>query len=109
MTPWPTPPQEDRYVLRLYVAGHSPRAAQAIANVKRICEDHLQGLYTLEVVDLYQQPQLAAGEQIVAVPTLIRALPQPLRRVIGDLSNTEKVLIGLDLKKQTPDDTAAAE
>jgi len=95
--------------LRLYVAGHSPRAAQAIANVKRICEDHLQGLYTLEVVDLYQQPQLAAGEQIVAVPTLIRALPQPLRRVIGDLSNTEKVLIGLDLKKQTPDDTAAAE
>ncbi len=87
-----------RYRLNLYVAGQSPRSVSAIANIKRICEEHLQGRYELEVIDLYQQPQLALGEQIIAVPTLIRKVPPPLRRIIGDLSNTERVLVGLDLR-----------
>jgi len=89
-----------RYVLRLYVAGLMPKSTLAIANMKRICEENLQGRYELEVIDLYQQPQLAQGDQIVAVPTLIKKLPLPLRRVIGDMSNTERVLVGLDLRKQ---------
>jgi circadian clock protein KaiB len=72
----------------------------AIANIKKICEEHLQGCYELEVIDLYQQPQLALGEQIIAVPTLIRKLPPPLRRIIGDLSNTERVLVGLNIQKK---------
>jgi circadian clock protein KaiB len=86
-----------RYILKLYVAGQSPKSVSAIANIKKLCEAHLHGRYVLEVIDLYQQPQLALGEQIIAVPTLIRKLPFPLRRVIGDLSNTERVLIGLDI------------
>lgn len=88
------------YVLRLYVAGQSPKSVNAIANIKRICEENLQGRYELEVIDLYQQPQLAQGEQIIAVPTLIRKLPIPLRRIIGDMSNTERVLVGLDLRNK---------
>ena len=88
------------YILRLYVAGLMPKSTLAIANMKRICEEHLQGQYELEVIDLYQQPQLAQGDQIVAVPTLIRKLPPPLRRIIGDMSNTERVLLGLDLRRK---------
>ncbi len=88
----------NRYILMLYVAGQSPKSVNAIANIKKICEEHLQGRYQLDVIDLYQQPQLALGEQIIAVPTLLRKLPPPLRRIIGDLSNTERVLVGLDLR-----------
>lgn len=94
-------PPETRYILRLYVTGTSPKSVHAIANVKKLCEEKLQGRYELEVVDLYQQPQLAKGEQIIAAPTLIRQLPLPLRRVIGDMSKAERVLIGLDLQKKT--------
>ncbi len=86
------------YVLRLYITGTTPRSLQAIANVKSICEDHLQGRYELEVIDLYQQPVLAQGDQILAAPTLIKELPEPLRRIIGDMSSMEKILVGLDLK-----------
>jgi len=91
----------NRYILKLYVAGQSPKSIQAIANINRICEENLQGCYDLEVVDLYQKPQLAQGDQIIAVPTLIRKLPIPLRRIIGDLSDTGRVLVGLDIKKKT--------
>lgn len=87
----------ERYVLRLYVTGTTPRSMRAIENLKQICEEHLQGRYDLEVVDIYQQPSLARGEQIVALPTLIKKLPHPLRRIIGDLSDTEHVLFGLDI------------
>jgi circadian clock protein KaiB len=89
---------EERYVLRLYVSGATPRSAHAIANIKKICEDELQGRYDLEVIDMYQQPEAANGDQIIAVPTLIKTLPFPLRRIIGDLSNTEQVLVGLGLQ-----------
>ena len=89
-----------RYILKLYVAGQSPKSVNAIANIKKLCESNLQGRYVLEVIDLYQQPQLAQGEQIIAVPTLIRKLPLPLRRIIGDLSNTERVLVGLDIRSE---------
>jgi len=85
------------YILKLYVAGQSPKSVTAIANMKKLCEANLQGRYVLDVIDLYQQPQLAQGEQVIAVPTLIRKLPLPLRRIIGDLSNTERVLVGLDI------------
>ena len=88
------------YVLRLYVAGMTPQSVRAIANVKKLCEEYLQGKYELEVVDLYQQPQLAQGEQIIAAPTLIKKLPLPLRRIIGDMSKTERVLVGLDLQRK---------
>lgn len=94
------PKAEPSYVLRLYVAGQSPKSVHAIANLKKICEEHLQGRYTLEVIDLYQQPQLAHGEQIIALPTLIRKLPPPLRRIIGDMSDTERVLVGLDIRER---------
>jgi circadian clock protein KaiB len=89
-----------QYVLRLYVTGSSPASGRAIANIKEICEQYLQGRYVLDVVDLYQQPTLAKGEQIIAAPTLIKKLPLPLRRIIGDMSNFEHVLIGLDLRKR---------
>lgn len=92
--------EPDHYVLRLYVAGQTPNSARAIVNIQKICEENLQGRYELEVIDLYQQPQLAQGEQIIAVPTLVRKLPEPLRRIIGDLSNTERVLVGLDIQKK---------
>jgi len=94
-------PQKETYILRLYVTGTTPQSVRAIANVKKICEEHLQGRYELEVVDLYQQPQLAEGEQIIAAPTLIKKLPLPLRRIIGDMSKTERVLVGLDLRKRS--------
>lgn len=86
------------YVLRLYVAGQTPRSLQALSNLKRICDEHLTGHYRVEVIDLLLKPQLAAGDQILAIPTLVRALPKPARRIIGDLSNTEKVLVGLDVR-----------
>lgn len=88
----------ERYVLRLYVTGTTPKSMRAIANIKQVCVEHLQGRYNLEVIDIYQRPSLAAGEQIVAVPTLIKKLPLPLRKLIGDLSDTERVLLGLDLE-----------
>ena len=90
--------QPGKYLLRLYVAGTTPRSMAAIANIQKICAEKLDGRYVLEVIDLYQQPQLAAGHQIIAILTLIKELPPPLRRIIGDLSDTDKVLIGLDLK-----------
>jgi len=93
-------PSASHYTLRLYVTGSSPASSRAIANIKEICEQFLQGRYSLEVVDLYQQPTLAKGEQIIAAPTLIKMLPLPLRRIIGDMSNFEHVLIGLDLRKK---------
>ena len=92
---------DKHYILRLYVAGTSPQSVRAIANVKKICEEYLQERYELQVIDLYQQPQLAQGEQIIAAPTLIKKLPLPLRRIIGDMSNTERVLVGLDLRKKS--------
>jgi circadian clock protein KaiB len=95
------PPEADSncWVLRLYVAGSTPQSVRAIANIKKICEEHLKGRYDLEVIDLYQKPNLAQGEQIIAVPTLLKKLPLPLRRIIGDMSNLERVLIGLDLQE----------
>jgi circadian clock protein KaiB len=97
--PLPAPPQSGVTVLlRLYVAGQSPRSLAAISNLRRICEDHLAGSYEVEVIDLVQHPQLAEGDQIVAIPTLVRKLPEPIRRIIGDLSDTEKTLVGLQLK-----------
>jgi circadian clock protein KaiB len=84
--------------LRLYVAGQTPKSLAAFANLKKFCEEHLAGRYRIEVIDLLEQPQLARGDQIFAVPTLVRKLPEPLRKIIGDLSNTEKVLVGLDLR-----------
>ena len=92
--------QTAHYILRLYVSGTTPQSLRSIENVKKICEEHLPGRYELEVIDLYQQPQLARGEQIIAAPTLIKKLPLPLRRIIGDMSNTERVLVGLDLRKK---------
>jgi circadian clock protein KaiB len=88
----------DHYNLRLYVAGQTPKSLAAIANLKRVCEEHLAGRYTIEVIDLLITPQLAAGDQIVAVPTLVRRLPPPLKRIIGNLSDTERVLVGLDIR-----------
>jgi circadian clock protein KaiB len=87
-----------RYVLRLYITGMTPRSIRAVENVRAICDEHLRGRYDLEVIDVYQQPTLAEGEQIIAAPTLIKKLPLPLRRVIGDMSSTERVLLGLDIR-----------
>lgn len=91
--------EKENYVLRLYVTGSTPKSIRAISNIKQICEEHLKGRYNLEVIDIYQKQNLARGEQIIAVPTLIKKLPLPLRRIIGDLSNRERVLIGLDLRE----------
>lgn len=88
--------------LRLYVAGQTPKSMAAFANLKKICEEHMPGRYRIEVIDLIEQPQLAAGDQIVAIPTLVRKLPEPLRRVVGDLSNTERALVGLQLRPAKP-------
>ena len=88
------------YELRLYVAGKTPRSLTAIENLKRICEEHLKGTYRIEVIDLIERPQLARGDQILAIPTLVRNLPVPIRKIIGDLSNTERVLVGLNLKQE---------
>lgn len=92
------PTDAGSFSLRLYVAGQTPRSIAAIGNLKRICDEHLAGRYSIEVVDLLENPQLAAGDQILAVPTLVRRLPPPIKRIIGDLSNTERVLVGLDLR-----------
>jgi circadian clock protein KaiB len=89
--------------LRLYVAGHTPKSITAFVNLKKICEEHLPGKYHIEVIDLARNPQLAKGDQIIATPTLVRKLPPPLKKIIGDLSNTVRVLVGLDLRLQTRD------
>ena len=93
-----TPVQDKGWCLRLYVAEQSPRSMSALQNLKAICETHLAGHYDIEVIDLMEDPKLARGDQIVAVPTLVRKLPEPVRKIIGDLSNTERVLVGLDLR-----------
>jgi circadian clock protein KaiB len=92
------PSDPGQYNLRLYVAGQTPKSLAAITNLKNLCETHLAGCYSIEVIDLLVTPQLAAGDQIVALPTLVRRLPPPLKRLIGDLSNTERVLVGLDIR-----------
>ena len=88
----------ERWTLRLYIAGETPRSIAALSNLQKICDDHLPGKYSIEVVDLLKNPELAAGDQILAVPTLVRMLPPPLKKIIGDLSNSERVLVGLDLQ-----------
>ena len=97
----PAPPKKPEvYKLRLYVAGQTPKSIRAFANLKVLCEEHLKGRYRIEVIDLMENPQLARGDQIVAVPTLIRKLPQPVRKIIGDLSDSMRVLVGLDVRKE---------
>jgi circadian clock protein KaiB len=93
--------EEKQWNLRLYIAGQTPKSVTALANLKRICEEHMDGQYHIEIIDLLENPQLARKDQIVAIPTLVRELPQPLRRIIGDLSNTQKVLVGLDLQPRS--------
>ena len=88
----------EMFNLRLYVAGQTPKAVRAFANLQKICDEHLAGRYTIEVIDLLENPQLGRGDQILAVPTLVRRLPEPIKKIIGDLSNTERVLVGLDLR-----------
>jgi circadian clock protein KaiB len=90
--------QDKKWMLRLYIAGNTPKSTAALINLKRYCEQHLCDQYELEVIDLLLQPQLAAGDQILAIPTLVRKMPVPVRKIIGDLSNEEKVLVGLDLR-----------
>ena len=90
--------EPNRWNLRLYVAGQTPRSVTAFRNLKDICEEYLKGQYHIEVIDLMENPTLARGDQILAVPTLVRKLPQPIRKIIGDLSNTERVLVGLDIQ-----------
>src|SRR6478672_4134478 len=92
------PSVEQTYELRLYVAGQTPKSVLALTNLRQICEAHLQGRYEIEVIDLMENPQLAQGDQILALPTLVRRLPEPIKKIIGDLSNTERVLVGLDLR-----------
>jgi circadian clock protein KaiB len=100
-------PQSDHWELRLYVAGQSPRSVAAFSNLKKICEQHLPGRYNIEIVDLVKHPQLAAGDQIVAIPTLVRKLPQPLRKIVGDLRDTERALVGLQLRPAMPENGSA--
>jgi len=97
-----------RYVLRLYITGATPRSTRAISNIRKICEEHLDGRYDLEVIDITQYPSLAEGEQIIAAPTLIKKLPLPLRRFIGDMSQTERILLGLDLREAVARAASAA-
>jgi len=92
------PKDEKKWELRLYVAGKTTKSVTALANLRKYCETHLKGLYRIEVVDLLVQPQLAEGDQIFAIPTLVRKVPEPIRKIIGDLSNEEKVLVGLDIR-----------
>jgi len=89
--------KKDKYQLRLYVAGQTPKSIRAFANLKKICEEHLKSRYTIEVIDLLENPQLAKGDQILAIPTLVRKLPEPIRKIIGDLSDTQRVLVGLNI------------
>jgi len=93
---------DETFELRLYVAGQTPKAVQAFANLRRICEEHLAGRYRIEIIDLLEDPQLGQGDQILALPTLVRRLPAPIKKIIGDLSNTERVLVGLDLRPGRP-------
>ena len=97
------PRSGERYILRLYVTGLTSRSSRALINLRAICDEHLDGRYDLEVIDIYQQPVLAKGEQIIAAPTLIKKLPLPMRRIIGDMSNREHVLLGLDLIRASDD------
>ncbi|MBV5330149.1 MAG: circadian clock KaiB family protein [Chlorobium sp.] len=92
------PTVAEKWQLRLYVAGQSPKSMTAFINLKRICKEYLEGKYSIEVIDLLENPQLAKGDQILAVPTLVRNLPEPIKKIIGDLSNTDRVLVGLDIK-----------
>jgi circadian clock protein KaiB len=95
----PPPPESGEfYELRLYIAGQTPKSVAAIANLKRFCEEHLAGKYRIEVIDLVENPKLARTDQILAIPTLVRRLPEPIRKIIGDLSNSERVLVGLDVR-----------
>jgi circadian clock protein KaiB len=87
-----------KWELRLYIAGNTPKSATALRNLKKYCEEHLKGLYDIEVIDLLKNPQLAEGDQILAIPTLVKKVPEPVRKIIGDLSNEEKVLVGLDIR-----------
>jgi circadian clock protein KaiB len=91
-------PTEEIWNLRLYVAGQTSKSIAAFANLTKICEEHLSGKYQIEVIDLLKNPQLAKGDQIIAIPTLVRKLPEPLKKIIGDLANTERVLVGLDIR-----------
>lgn len=91
-------PDEAHWNLRLYIAGRTPRSNTALANLRKLCEEHLRDMYTIEVIDLMENPTLASGDQILAVPTLVRRLPEPMRKIIGDLSDSERVLVGLDIK-----------
>lgn len=103
-TTFPGEPEADDgefWDLRLYVAGQTPKSVAALANLKKFCEDYLQGRYRIEVVDLVKNPQLARTDQILAIPTLVRRLPSPIRKIIGDLSNSERVLVGLDLQPRS--------
>ena len=93
---------EEFWELRLYVAGQTPRCLLAFSNLKKICETHLAGRYTIQVIDLLKNPQLSRGDQILAIPTLVRRLPEPVRKIIGDLSNTERTLVGLDIRPRNP-------
>jgi circadian clock protein KaiB len=90
--------KEEEFILKLYVAGQTPKSITALSNLKKICDTHLAGKYRIEVIDLIKNPQLAKGDQIFAIPTLVKKLPEPVRKIIGDLSNTERVLVGLDFK-----------
>jgi circadian clock protein KaiB len=94
-------PRADFWDLKLYVAGQTPKSVAALANLKKFCEEHLQGKYRIEVVDLVENPRLARSDQILAIPTLVRRLPAPIRKIIGDLSNTERVLVGLDVRPRS--------
>ena len=98
MSATPTENGTDKWNLRLYTAGQSPKSLAALANLKRVCDEHLAGRYSIEVVDLLKNPRLAKDDQIVAIPTLVRKLPEPLRRIVGDLSDAERTLVGLQLK-----------
>jgi circadian clock protein KaiB len=91
---------KQKYVLRLYVSGLTPRSTRAIANIRKICEENLKGRYELEIIDIFQQPEAARSSQIIAAPTLIKKLPLPLRKFIGDLSDTERILVGLEIKEK---------
>ena len=102
------PASADCWVLRLYVAGQSPRSLRAVANLRRMCAEELDARYRLEVIDLYQQPELAQGEQVVALPALIKRLPEPLRSIVGDMANPERVLVALDLLPRMPGSPSSA-
>jgi len=100
---------EGMWNLRLYIAGQSPKSIAAMTNLRRICEEYMPGKYKIEVVDLIRHPQLAAGDQILAIPTLVRKLPEPVRKIVGDLSNTERALVGLQLRPWKPEDHATTQ